>query len=163
MSVFLCRWPNGDLSIVAAKNKEEAIIGLDEFGNADHADIFHIGDFAVDFKLNDQGKLELSEFGEATHEGIMEKGYPLLWKTLTSDELISLKEDSEQYRKQVGIAVEMERKRLIGRDREPPAARTEWGKRLQKEDDFPAAKADRLTEQVGKDILEDHDDDETVH
>ena len=86
MPVFLCRWPNGDLSIVAAKNREEAIIRLDEFGNADDADIFQTSDFVVDFKLNHQGKLELSEFGEATYEGIMEKGYPLLWKSLTSDE-----------------------------------------------------------------------------
>jgi hypothetical protein len=39
MPIFLCRWPNGDVSIVSAPNKDDAIEALDEFDNADHADI----------------------------------------------------------------------------------------------------------------------------
>ncbi len=39
MAVFLCRWPNGDISIVSARNKDDAIVKLDEIGNADHADL----------------------------------------------------------------------------------------------------------------------------
>ena len=47
MPVFVCRWRNGDLSIVVAQNKEEATIRLDEFGNADHADIFRVKEFSL--------------------------------------------------------------------------------------------------------------------
>jgi hypothetical protein len=42
MPVYLCRWPNGDLTVVGASNKQEAIGLLDEFGNADHAEFFKL-------------------------------------------------------------------------------------------------------------------------
>jgi len=34
MRIFLCRWPNGDVSIVSAPNKDDAIVALDEFTSA---------------------------------------------------------------------------------------------------------------------------------
>jgi hypothetical protein len=34
MPLYLCRWPNGDLSAVSAPNKQEAIFLLDEVGDA---------------------------------------------------------------------------------------------------------------------------------
>lgn len=34
MPLFLCRWPNGDCSVVLARTKEDAIIELDQVGNA---------------------------------------------------------------------------------------------------------------------------------
>jgi hypothetical protein len=37
--VYFCRWPNGDLSIVSAPNREEAVVRLDEFGNADGVEL----------------------------------------------------------------------------------------------------------------------------
>ncbi len=55
MPVFLCRWPNGDISIAAARTKDDVIEKLDEFGNADHADLFQLRDFMVDFTLKDDG------------------------------------------------------------------------------------------------------------
>ena len=163
MPVFVCRWPNGDLSIVVAQNKEEARIRLDEFGNADHAEIFRVKQFLLDLRLNDLGRLEVSEFGEETVEQIMRTAYPLLWKTLISDELLQHKENSPKYRQLVRKAAERERNRMGQRKRQLPKARTEAGKRLQEEDDFPAAKADRLIEQYGKKLLEKQDDDETIH
>jgi len=35
MSLFLCRWPNGDCSVVQARTKEDAISELDQVGNAE--------------------------------------------------------------------------------------------------------------------------------
>jgi hypothetical protein len=35
MPVFLCRWPNGDFSMVKANNKDQAIEFLDEIDNAE--------------------------------------------------------------------------------------------------------------------------------
>ncbi len=39
MPLYLCRWPNGDVSVLMARNKTDAIIQLDEFDNADYAEI----------------------------------------------------------------------------------------------------------------------------
>ena len=35
MAICLCRWPNGEFSIVNAKTKDDAIELLDEWGNAE--------------------------------------------------------------------------------------------------------------------------------
>jgi hypothetical protein len=37
MAMFLCRWPNGDFSIVSAATKSDAVELLDEWGNAEQA------------------------------------------------------------------------------------------------------------------------------
>ena len=63
MPVFMCRWPNGDLSFVSARNREDAIITLDELDNAEIAELRQVRDFMVDFRLTDRGDLELQSFG----------------------------------------------------------------------------------------------------
>ncbi len=147
MPVYFCRWPNGDFSILSAPNKEEAAIRLDEFGNADRADIVQIGEFLVDFRLTEGGDFELSQFGEAAYDRIMEKGYPLLWQMKLSDALMGLNENSKKYRHLVKTAVEAERKRMRRVKKQVPQAKTERGRKLQKDHDLPAAMADQLTDQ----------------
>src|SRR5687767_10619782 len=109
MPIFLCRWPNGEVSIVSAANKNDAIVALDEFDNADHAYISQMPEFLVDFGLNDEGRLELNQFGEGTLDAIMEKAFPELNKTVLSEDF---DETSEAYKTAVRQAVEVERKRL---------------------------------------------------
>jgi hypothetical protein len=60
----MCRWPNGDVSFLSARNREDAIIALDELDNADLAELRQVRDFMVDFPLADSGALELQAFGE---------------------------------------------------------------------------------------------------
>jgi hypothetical protein len=74
----MCRWPNADLSFVSARNKEDAIVMLDEFGNAEQAELRQIQDFMVDFGLTDDGELELKAFGECVLDDIWERAYPVL-------------------------------------------------------------------------------------
>ena len=120
MPIFLCRWPNGDVSIVSARNKDDAIVALDEFDNADHGYISELKEqFLVDFRLNDDGQLELNEFGESTLNEIMEEAFPELEKT------------------------QLERKRLWGKKKKTKEAKTEIGQRLQKELGAAAVVADR--------------------
>ena len=57
MPIFICRWPNGDLSILAAKDKDDAICRLDEIDNAETAHVFRVSDFLLDLKLVDDGTL----------------------------------------------------------------------------------------------------------
>jgi len=78
MAIYLCRWPNGYFSIVAAKTKADAIELLDEWGNAEQASLSRITDCMFDFRLNDDGRIELADVGEYTHDGIMETCYPEL-------------------------------------------------------------------------------------
>jgi hypothetical protein len=35
MPLFLCRWPNGDCSVLWARNKEDAVEVLDQVGNVE--------------------------------------------------------------------------------------------------------------------------------
>lgn len=162
MAVFLCRWPNGDVSIVSARTAREARIILDEFANADHAKIVRMNEFLVDLKLNNCGRLELSQLGEATYDEVMKQAYPVLSETLTSDALSRLSVGGAKYRALVRDAVELERKRMSARRRRLPAAKTELGSALQSAHDFPAAKADALVDEFATERLEELDSD-TVH
>ena len=55
MAIYLCRWPNGEFSIVNAKTKDDAIELLDEWGNAEQASLTRMTDCMFDFRLSDDG------------------------------------------------------------------------------------------------------------
>jgi hypothetical protein len=77
----MCRWPNGDLSFVSARSKEDAIIMLDEWGNAELEELKQIQDFMVDFRLTDDNELGFHAFGELVLDDIWERAYPVLAQT----------------------------------------------------------------------------------
>ena len=56
---------------------------LDEWDNAEGAEISQIRDFMVDFRLTDEGDLELGEFGESCRDTILENAYPRLLEAMT--------------------------------------------------------------------------------
>jgi hypothetical protein len=68
--LYLCRWPNGEFSIVKAANKREAIIELDEWAGAQASWLVPLETFMVDFRLDDSGQIELNSFGEETGDFI---------------------------------------------------------------------------------------------
>jgi hypothetical protein len=86
MSNFLCRWPNGDLSLVSARDRNGAIIILDEIGDATEAELFENNNLFINFTLTDQGHLEFENFAEPFESDIMEKCYPLILKARMADE-----------------------------------------------------------------------------
>jgi hypothetical protein len=45
MPVFMRRWPNGDVSFLSARNRDDAIIALDELDNAELAELSQVRDF----------------------------------------------------------------------------------------------------------------------
>ena len=47
MPLFLCRWSNGDCSVVWARNTEEAIVELDQVANAESCPITEVQTFQV--------------------------------------------------------------------------------------------------------------------
>jgi len=126
MPVFCCRWPNGDISFAAARNKKEVVIALDEIGNAETSDIFTVAEFMLHLRLEDNGKFSFQSFGEVAHFEIMTEAYPLL-ETLVE----FAKPSASQVRK----AVQEERKRLKKREVEQP--HTELGREIKRQLDAP--------------------------
>jgi hypothetical protein len=153
MAMFLCRWPNGDFSIVSAATKADAIEMLDELGNAEYAKVMSMPECMFDFRLNDLGEIELAQIGENTEEFVMEKCYPELGKVLLDAET----DENESYTptalEQIRGAVEHERKRLLQSHPEPAQADTQLGRDLQREMDLPSEVANRIVRRTAKEIL----------
>ena len=55
MPLFLCRWPNGDCSVVLARTQDDAVVAFDQVGNAEGCPITQLRTFQVHFALTDQG------------------------------------------------------------------------------------------------------------
>ena len=75
--VYVCRWPNGDCSFVSATSRDEAIVKLDEIGNAEPSEVFRVPDFMLHLNLNDDGTFGVEGFGDETIPAI-DKVYPIL-------------------------------------------------------------------------------------
>ena len=115
-----------------------------EWGNAEQASLTRLSDCMFDFRLSDDGQIELGGIGEATEEYIMETCYPELQKAVSAAE----GDDSDVSQRQIREAVERERTRLW--DNQPPAkpAATELGREIQKQLGAPSVVVDRIVRQV---------------
>jgi hypothetical protein len=134
MAIYLCRWPHGEFSVVSAKSKSDAIELLDEWGNAEQASLSRMSECKFDFRLDDEGQIELADIGEATHDHLMRTCYPELEKALETAEW----DDagvvySAESRVRIREAVESERKRLWSNQPPAPVAQTEVGRQIQKQ------------------------------
>ncbi len=152
--MYMCRWPNGDCSFVSAPNQEDAIVMLDEWGDAELADLTSIDDFMVSFCLKDDGDLELEAFGELTGDHISDHAYPILTEARrrastdpVSDHLTPAGEE------QVREAVRLERKRMSGEGKERTRADTEAGRAIQEQLGASAVLANRVVKQAAGRIL----------
>ncbi|MGH9382938.1 MAG: hypothetical protein ACRD2N_01395 [Vicinamibacterales bacterium] len=148
MRLFLCRWSNGDCSVVWARNKEDAIIQLDQIANAEGCPIAQVDTFQVHFTLTDRGELALDGFGEGTKEEIVSCAYPLLDKALQAacgdaddDGYESLSSDR---RAAIAHAVEQERGRIGLDDTQTTKPQTELGHDVKHHTDMPAVLIDRM-------------------
>ena len=150
MAIYLCRWPNGEFSIVNAKTKSDAIELLDEWGNAEQASLTRMTDCMFDFRLGDDGQIELADVGESTQEEIMETCYPELGKAVAAAEW---DESGLGYSangiEQIRQAVELERTRLW--EDQPPAkeADTAPGREIQKQTGAARVLVNRIVQDVG--------------
>ena len=143
MPIFACRWPGGNISFVAAANREEAEYQLDELGDASGIKLVKVPEFMVHLHLSDTGRFEFASFGEVA-ESFINDLYPILGAVMSDERSPSAEE--------IRGAVEAERNRVVppSRGRTP---RTEVGKELQKLLDMPTSMVDRIVEQVGAKTL----------
>jgi hypothetical protein len=130
MPVFMCRWPNGDVSFVSARNREDAIIALDELDNAELAELKQVRDFMVDFRLAENGELELQGFGESCQEQIWHRAYPVLARAMAEAPKGATGEPTSAAKKRIRAAVHIEKERLVGK-KASKLAETELGKSVQ--------------------------------
>jgi hypothetical protein len=156
--VYLCRWPNGDFSLVTADTRREALVALDEWGGAHPTQLFPTDSCLVDFTLNDQGEIELQQFGEETEHFIWGTCYPELHTFLSSVLPEDGGECSGEVKEGISRAVQHERARLWGNQPECPQAKTEFGRTLQKRLRTVGPVADYYVEEMAKRILQSKDD-----
>jgi hypothetical protein len=153
--LYLCRWPNGEFSVVKADTKREALVELDQWAGGEAEWLVPLDNFMVDFRLDDSGTTELNEFGEQTHNFVREHCYPELEAVLAS---AGIKSDRGNYspveKEIVKKAVERERTRLWNGGIEGVPAKTELGKRIQKSMGTTGAVADHYVKVAAKRILE---------
>jgi hypothetical protein len=155
MAMYLCRWPNGDFSIVSAGTKSDAIELLDEWGNAEQATITRMGDCMFDFCLNDSGEIELAGIGEVTDECIMEICYPELDNAFATAEWDESGSDfSPAGHAQIRAAVELERTRLFDRQRRAKRAETGLGREIQKQTGAPSVMVNRIVREATRKRLQ---------
>jgi len=155
MAVYICRWPNGEFSIVNARNKAGAIELLDEWGNAEQASLTRMTDCMFDFRLDGDGQIELAQVGESTHDCIMETCYPELEKAFAAAEFDAAGEGySAKGQKQIRKAVELERTRLWESLQPAKEAETEVGRKIQKQIDAPSVVVNRIVRNAARKRLE---------
>jgi hypothetical protein len=149
MATYLCRWPNGEFSVVSATTKGDAIELLDEWGSAEQASLTLMPDCMFDFRLDDEGEIELADIGEAAYGRIMQTCYPELNEALNAAELDSSGQDyTAKSRARIQEAVESERTRLW--NNQPPGmeAQTELGREIQKQTGAPSVVIDRMVRKI---------------
>jgi hypothetical protein len=156
--VYLCRWPNGDFSLVTANTRREALVALDEWGGAHPAQLSPIDACMVDFSLNDHGEIELAQFGAETGYLVWEICYPQLREILSSARIEDRGEHTAEVKELIRQAVQHERARLWVNQPEGPQAKTEIGRTLQKRLRTVGPVADYYVEEMASRILESKDD-----
>ncbi len=152
MPLFLCRWPNGDCSVVWASNEEDAIVELDQVGNAEACPIVRLPAFQAHFVLTDRGELTLEALGEGAGQEIVSRTYPLLDRAL-SDAYDDGAYDSYETlppsrRAAIAAAVASERDRIAGDRPHTAEPRTELGRDVKKQTDVPTVLLDRIVRDV---------------
>jgi hypothetical protein len=146
MALYLCRWGNGDFSIVQASNKEHAIEMLDEVANAEGMPLYAIKEFMVHFQLTDEGTIELEEFGDDFSEYVLNRVHPIL-----ANLHISPYDASAKNKAKIRAAVQAERIRL---KRKPaPEPDTEIGKRIKAQIDMPTSLINRHVQIKTREVL----------
>ena len=159
MPLFLCRWLNGDCSVVWARTTDDAIIELDQVANAESCPMTELQTFQLHFTLTDRGELMLEGFGEGTKEEMVSLAYPVLdqalqdaWACEDYDGYESLPADG---RSTIRRAVEHERSRLLLDDTQTKEPLTEAGRDVKRQTDMPTVLIDRIVRTAAKKTVKD--------
>lgn len=148
MALFLCRWENGDFSVVQANDKQHTIEMLDEVGNAEGMPVYRISEFIAHFRLTDEGTVELEEFGEGFGGHVWQRVYPALAETG-----VSLPGATPENEARVKAAVQFERERVKPEPHAEPD--TELGKLIRAQSDAPTSVVNRHVQTMASKVLKE--------
>jgi hypothetical protein len=142
---LICRWPNGDISLVAAGSRTEADDVLDEVENPDSAELLPLSHpIAIHFSLKrpspgdmitDALELEDFAFNEALVESIGTRAYPVLSEVLAK---------SRCTQKMIDAALDQE-KEPIGK-KKPELSQNPGAALVQSMGEMPKSVAEALAE-----------------
>ena len=107
----------------------------------------------IDVRLNDEGELQLKEFGESCRDAILKNAYPRLVKALRTAPLTQSAQGNDERTAMLRAAVEEERARPIKATRATQPA-TEAAKELQRKLGASAAYANRAVKETASDLLD---------
>ena len=111
MSVYFCRWPNGDISLVVGNSRLVIDDVLDEVGNPDGAEMIRIKHpVAVHFRLTEKIQCQYSIPDCLEFESIDERSYWELCSAYPVLHEVLRKEDATQ--EQIAEALQQERERV---------------------------------------------------
>lgn len=153
--MYLCRWPNGEFSLVMAASKRDALVQLDEWASGHPSQLFPMESCMIDFRLSDEGRIEFTEFGEDTGDFVWKTAYPALDKVRCRSGI--MRPNGEYTRKGKEVirkAVEYERKRLWDDQPADEPAQTEAGRNIQKKLGMAGPVADYYIQEGARRILE---------
>ena len=156
---LICRWPNGDISLVAAESRTEADYVLDEIKNPDGAELLPLNHpIAIHFSLKraspgdsitDALELDHPAFNEALEESVATRAYPVLSEVLAK---------SRCTQKMIDAALDQE-KQPIG-ERKPELSEHPGAAHVQSTVEMPKSVAEALAEMAEDEEELDEEDDE---
>ena len=129
MPVFVVRGVDGQVGVVAARNRVEAVERLDEFANFEGCPIRELADVMLLLDVDDDGEIAVRYMGEQMEGAIRRFAYPSLEKLVRSGQF----ENRELTRE----AVRMERERVRKKDAPPPL--TGRGREVKQQTDIPSS------------------------
>jgi hypothetical protein len=151
---LICRWPNGDISLVAADSRTEADYVLDEVENPNYAELLPLRHpIAIHFSLkkvspgdsiSDALELDDSAFNDALLESISERAYPVLSEVLANPKCTQ---------KMIDAAIDQERE-PIG-EKQPELSAHPGAALVQSMVDLPKSVAEALAEMAEDDEEEE--------
>jgi len=145
MRVFAVRSVDGQLGIVAARNKVHAVERLDEFANFEGCPIRELPESMLLLDISDEGELTLAQLGEEMDAVIRAFAYPLVEKVLNSDR-------TPANTALIGKAVASERERVRRTKTTQPL--TERGREMKQQLDVPASLVRKQERRLAHAVLE---------
>jgi hypothetical protein len=164
MRIYAVRNEDGQLGIVAASNKVEAVERLDEFANFEGCPIRQLPELMLLLDVDDDGELTLDQIGEEMDEAVRAFAYPLVKQALA--EVIDQEESGERdpidphervpaEKERIRKAVDAERERVRRKRTAEPL--TERGREVKRYLDLPTSLVRHQENALARAILEGKD------
>lgn len=160
MPVFAVRSVDGQLGIVAARNRVDAVERLDEFANFEGCPIRELPELMLLLDMDDEGQFTLEQVGEEANDAIRKFAYPLVEKAFADmlDQQEAEQRDRTDPNERAPVqetlirkAVEAERKRVQWKRMAEPL--TERGREIKRQLDVPTSLIRKQEQRVARAIL----------